>query len=418
LPHVLWLPPKTVKLDAETSAIVAVDIAHDLNACLQVCCCALAENDMQALESEILSLENKNNIGFVYAAAALAPGAFFEVLLSRNLCQLDSFETSDGLTLLHFASCYCNEQCLKIILENRNNPDFIFAVDRFGRNALHFIMGANRELLGVSEATMCSIFDATYSKWMSLQECIANFCPESRGLSTLGGFHDLSRHSPRHTRTNQDLDIVFRILQRDISKHLDRFVTPDFALNNVMHYIARRSIKGHKAHKVDHVEAKTRSSRLFGNLHSSVALPQDQVVNQERKTRDLASLHQIFQIFQKPFCLALLNDENIDGMTPLLLACSLGNSTVVALFILQLGADVACVDLSKRTPLHFAAERDDRHSFQLLLKCSGIEALAVDDRGQSSLFRATCLGHEFLFAQSIKVLSSTGSMQVISCLSS
>jgi hypothetical protein len=332
---------------------------------------------------------------------------------------LDLFQTPDGLTLLHFAACYCNEQCFKILLENRNNPDIIFAVDCFGRNALHFIIGANRELLGVSEATICSIFDVTYSKWMSLQECIANFCPESRGVATMGGFHDLSRHSPRHTRSNQDLDIVFRILQRDISQHLDRFVAPDVALNNVMHYIARRSIKGHKAHQVEHVEAKTRSSRLFGNLHSSVALPQDQVVNQERKTRDLASLHQIFQIFQKPFCLSLLSDENMDGMTPLLLACSLGNSTVVALFILQLGADVLCCDLSKRTPLHFAAELDDRHSFQLLLKCSGIEALAnKDDRRQSSLFRATCLGLEFLFAESIKILNSTGSMQVNSCFSS
>jgi ankyrin repeat protein len=412
LPHVKWLPPATVKLDVETSATVVANIADALNACLEVCCCALAEKDIQIMEFEMLSTENRKNIGFLYAAAALAPGAYFQVLSSRHSCHLDSFQTPDGLTLLHVAACYCNDQSLKVILENLSNPDLIFAVDCFGRNALHFVLGANRELAGVTESTMCSIFDSTYFKWVSLQECIAQFCPESRGVSTMGGFHEFSRHTPRHNRSNQDLDIVFRILQRDFSQHLERFTASDFALNNFMHYIARRSIKGHKASKHEHVETKTRSHRLFGNLHSNVELTRDQVVHQERGTRDLASLHQIFQIFQKPFCLTLLNDENIDGMTPLLLACSHGNSTVVALFILQLGADAACCDLLKRTPLHFAADHDDRHTFKLLLKCHGIDTSAVNIHGQTCLFRLICLGHEFLVSELMKVLSNTGGIQV------
>jgi hypothetical protein len=412
LPHVQWFPPATVKLDAETSSVVIVHVVDELNACFDVCCCALAEKEIQDLEIKMLSSDNSSNIGFLQAAAALAPGAFFEVLLSRQSCRLDSFYTLDGLTLLHFASCYCNDQTLKIILENYIDPDLIFAADRFGRNALHFVMGANQELLGETESSMFSIFDNTYAKWVSLQECIAKFCPEPRGVSTLGGFLEFSRHTPRHTRSNQDLEIVFKILQRNFSQHLERFTVPDLALNNFMHYLARRSIKAPKASKTENAETKKSSSIFSGTLHSSVAFAQDQVDHQRRSIHDLALLHQICQIFQKPSCLALLNDENIDGMTPLLLACSHGNSTVVALFILQLGADTACCDLLKRTPLHFAADRNDRYSFKLLLKCHGIDSSAVDARGQTSLFRLTCLGHESLFADLTAHLSGTGGAQV------
>jgi hypothetical protein len=416
LPHVLWLPPKTVKLDVETTSIVTVDISVELKACLDVCCCALAEKDIETLECEIICSQNRSNIGFLNAAAALAPGAFFEVLLVRHSCELDMFETLDGHTLLHFASCYCNDQSLKVILERLNDPKLLFKPDSFGRNALHFVFGANRESLGVTETSLFSIFDSTYAKWVSLQECISKFSPESRGLFTMGGFLLLSRHTPRHVQSHLNLEIVLKILLRDMSQVLEPLAVPDYAMNNVMHYIARRSFRAHTAPQPESRNTRSRRTGVLRTLHSDCALVQDKfidlVIDQEIERRDLKSLYKIFQVFQKTSLLTLVNDENLDGMTPLLLACSHGNSTVVALFILQLGADTSCSDTLKRTPLHFAAECNDTHSFQLLLKCPGTDILAVDHRRQTALFRLASLGFESLFAEMAALLQTSGATQV------
>jgi ankyrin repeat protein len=393
-----------------------VDIAVELKACLDVCCCALAEKDIEALECEIICSQNGSNIGFLYAAAALAPGAFFELLLARHSCELEMYETLDGHTLLHFASCYCNDQSLKVILERLNDPKHLFKVDSFGRNALHFVFGANRESLGVTETSLFSIFDSTYSKWVSLQECISKFAPESRGVFTLGGFLLLSRHTPRHCQSHLDLEIVLKILLRDMSQVLESISVPDYAMNNLMHYIARRSFRAHTAPQPERRNTRSRRTGVLRTLHSDCALVQDKfmdlVLDQEIERRDLKSLHKIFQVFQKTSLLTLVNEENLDGMTPLLLACSHGNSTVVALFILQLGADTACSDTLKRTPLHFAAECNDTHSFQLLLKCPGTDASAVDHRRQTALFRLASLGFESLFAEMTALLQTSGVTQV------
>jgi hypothetical protein len=417
LPHVSWSPPQTVKLDAETTCTLVSAIAGDLNACLEACCCALAEKDMENLELEIISPDNRNNIGFLHSAAALAPGAFFEVLLARHCCQLGIFQTVDGLTLLHFASCYCNEQSLEVILENGKKTDILFTTDCHGRNVLHFLFSANREYIGVSECALLSIFDTTYAKWVSLQECLSKLSSEPRSKSSLCGFHTLSRHTPRHKKTHLDLDVVLRILQRDFYQCLEKLTAPDYALNNFMHSIACRRIKSHRASKTQQSDTKTRRSGLFGNLHSGTAFLRDdkavdQVVGQEKNLRDLSTLHQLLTIFQKPCFLALLNNENLDGMTPLLLACSHGNSTIVALFILQLGADVACYDLLQRTPLHFAADCNDRMSQQLLLSCPGINASAIDHRKQTALFRLASSGHHTLFADLTAFLRNLGAAQV------
>lgn len=416
LPHVSWLPPKNVKLDVETTSTLAADVSVDLHACLELCCCALAEKEMEDLELKILFPENKSNIGFLYSAAALAPGAFFDVLLSRHSCQLDSFQTLDGLTLLHLACCYCNHLSLKVILENQKSPDLLFATDCFGRNVLHFLFGANRDSVGLVESAMFTIFDSTYAHWVSLQECISKFSPNPECVSSLGGFHEFSRHSSRHTHNHRDLDIVLQILQRDMYQHLDKFTATDHALNNFMHRLACRRIKGHRASQPNQKDTKIRRSGLFGNLHSNHSVLPDkaseEVVDREKEQRDLCTLHKIFQIFQKPSFLTLLNDENIDGMTPLLLACFHGNSTVVALFILQLGADAACCDLLQRTPLHFAADCNDRMSFQLLLKCPGIDASAVDYRKQTALFRVASMGFDSLFAEFSAHLSASSFVPV------
>jgi hypothetical protein len=403
LPSVSWFPPKTMKLDIETTTLVVTSIADELDACLRACCCALAETDMDVLESEILSSKNWNNVGFMYAAAALAPRAFFEALLARHSCRLDFFQTRDGLNLLHFASCYCNDQSLQFILENA--PELKFAVDCFGRNSLHFIFCANRELVGMPESTIFSIFDSTYTRWMSLQECISKFCPESRGAATLGGFLDFSRHTPRYVRSEHDLRNVLRIFQHNMSQFLEKFSVPDYALNNFMHYIARRSFKGHKASQRKATEA--RRSGVFGNLALA-----DTTADQEKELSDLRTLHQIFRIIQKSPSLMLVNDENIDGHTPLMVACFHGNSVVVALIILQLGADLTCCDLLKCTPLHLAAECNDHHSFKLLLKCPGIDACAINSRKQSALFRTAASGHESLFIELLAALGAQGATQV------
>jgi hypothetical protein len=406
LPQVSWFPPKNVRLDVQTTTLIVTGIVGELDSCLRVCCCALAESEMNALELELISSKNWNNISFMYTAAAFAPRAFFEALSARHSCCLAFFRTRDELTLLHFASCYCNHESLGIILENA--PELMFAVDCYGRNALHFVLCANRELVGVPESEMFLIFDSTYAKWISLQECISKFCPESHGASTLGGFLDLSSQTPRLVRCDQDLGIVLKILQRDMSQYLERLSVPDNALNNFMHYISRRSIKGHRAYKPKGTE--TRRTGVFGSLHLKSV--DDKTNGQKQELNDLRTLHQIFRIVQKSPSLMLVNDENIDGYTPLLLACCHGNSVVVALIILQLGADVICCDLFKRTPLHFAAECNDHHSFKLLLKCPGIDASAINIHKQTALFRIAALGYESLFFELLASLSSAGATQV------
>ncbi len=414
LPHVGWLPPKTVKLDTKTTRTIVAAIFDDLNSCLEVCCCALAQKEIEDLELHaIVSLQNRNNMGFLYSAAALAPGAFFEVLLARHSCQLDAFQTLDGLTLLHFACCYCNYETLKVILENLKNPDVLFLTDCHGRNALHFLFCGNRESIGLTESAMFSIFDSIFSHWVSLQDCISKVSPESQGIAFQGGFRNLSRKSPRSTQSHQDLDTVFEILKQFMCEHLEKFIAPDHALNNFMHYIACRRIRGHRAAKPQQNDAKSRRSGLVGSLHSNTVLLRDNyadlVVDQEKEQRDLITLYKIFQLFQKPLFSALLNTENLDGMSPLLLASSHGNSTVVALFVLQLGADTACCDLLHRTPLHFAADRNDRLSMQLFLRCQGIDACAIDHRKQTALFRLSCLGYDSLFTELATYLNASGS---------
>ena len=77
---------------------------------------------------------------------------------------------------------------------------------------------------------------------------------------------------------------------------------------------------------------------------------------------------------------AKINATNESGLTPLALACSKGNATLVAI-LLDAGADASIVDAVNATALHKAAQGGSVAAIQLLLKQPTVNPNAVNDDG-------------------------------------
>ncbi len=74
-----------------------------------------------------------------------------------------------------------------------------------------------------------------------------------------------------------------------------------------------------------------------------------------------------------------VNKKDNDGMTPLLIAVTLGHNEIVELLIAK-GADVNVADPFSMTPLHFAAVFGQKEITELLLaECADVDAKNLDD---------------------------------------
>jgi len=91
-------------------------------------------------------------------------------------------------------------------------------------------------------------------------------------------------------------------------------------------------------------------------------------------------------VFMLPFLGAIVNAQNNNGETALLLAVSLGLPEIV-LQLLMHGANPNLANIDGVSPLHFATANADLNSLQILLK-SGAFINAVDEEAENALFYA------------------------------